>query len=54
MSLAFEMKTFSVLKGVILKSHKLCQIVNFENLEYNYSNWHPACTVEHFVNIFTV
>ena len=53
MNFAFEMKV-----GYLKKNHDL-QIVPKCNLlkmgvAYHYSNGHPACTVEHFANIFTV
>ena len=34
-------------------THKLCQNANFWKRGYHFSSKHPACTAEHFVNIFT-
>ena len=55
MRMAFEMKTFCVRNGVISKSHGSQVVPKCEFLKwgYHYSSQHPACTVEHFVNIFT-
>ena len=56
MSLAFEMKFFASENEIILKRHDL-QVVpkcKFLKWGYHFSNGHPACTVEHFANIFTV
>ena len=56
LSLAFEMKTFCLWKGVISKSHdtQIMQKVIFENCDTIFSNGNPACIVEHFVNIYIV
>ena len=29
-------------------THKLCQNAIFGDGGYHYSNWYPACTVEHY------
>ena len=50
------MQTFCAWKWVISKSHDL-QIVQkceFWKWGHHYSNGHPARTVEHYANIFTV
>ena len=56
MSLAFEMKRFARESGLFKKSW-LTNCTKMRILKkkgYHYSNEHPACTVEHFANIFTV
>ena len=56
MSMAFEMKTFHLWKEAISKSDdsQFVPKCEFWKWGYNCSKWHPVCTVEHFVNMFTV